>query len=61
MRLRRPKANPEAKKALENATEHLERIKARGPEVSRVATAIRTMRERNHFIEQLQPFVEGPK
>jgi len=48
------KAGHEASKAaLADAQENLVRVNMRTPEVQRVALALRTMRERNHFAEKL--------
>lgn len=45
--------------AIEGAELSLRRAKARGREVSQVVSAMRTMRERNHFIEQLDGIMGG--
>lgn len=58
---RKKNEGEDAKRALEDAHANLRRIKARSPEVSTVATNLRVLRERNHFVEQLQVIMEGPK
>lgn len=57
--LRRHKADPESKKALESATANLHKTRERGDEVREVSTALRVMRERNHFREQLEAIMGG--
>lgn len=59
--LRRRKTDHESVKALQDATENLRQTKARSPEVTEVARALRLMRERNHFAETLQVIMEGHK
>lgn len=58
----RKKREPEhSTEALAEATEQLRIVKARSPEVQAISTALRAMRERNHFAETLQVIIEGPK
>lgn len=61
MRFRRRKADHESVKALREAEDNLRKTKARSPEVREVASALRLMRERNHFAETLQVIMEGSK
>lgn len=49
--------NPEATKAFVDAHRNLREVKARTPEVQRVASAVRETLRRNHFAEQLQSIV----
>lgn len=48
-----------ATRARDEATESLHEIQAREPEVSEVSESLRTLRERNHFAEQIQAILEG--
>lgn len=60
MRLRRrSKGEGEAQKALNEAEEHLQRVKSRSDEVKRVADGLRTLRVQNHFREQLEAIMGG--
>lgn len=52
-------ASKESLKALAAAKKSLRKTKARSKEVSEVSTALRTLRERNHFIEKLGFIMEG--
>lgn len=56
-RRRRNESTEEAVKALEDAETHLTRIRTRGCEVSKVASALRDIRERNHFAEQMEEII----
>jgi len=47
----------EAEEALVEAQKNLDEVKRRGPEVTEVAQALRKMRERNHFAEQLEELI----
>lgn len=49
----------EAQKAIKDAAESLERVKARDPEVRAVSKVLRNIRENNHFAEQLQSIISG--
>lgn len=49
----------QAHEALVNATETLDAIKARSPEVRNTARALRVIRENNHFAEQLAIIMGG--
>jgi hypothetical protein len=40
--------------ALKNAQKNLREVKQRGKEVTEIAEALREIRERNHFAEQLE-------
>ncbi len=57
--LHRPgnKSGDEAKKALEEAQQKLQEVQERGPEVTALSSAIKDIRERNHFIEKLQELI----
>lgn len=60
MRFRRRKSDDtlaEANAALEDAEKNLQRVKRRGTEVHRVVGALREIRERNHFGEQLEQII----
>lgn len=55
MLFRRRKAGSEdAQKALEEAKKNLHEVQKRGKEVSAISNALREMRERNHFSEQME-------
>lgn len=47
----------QATEALQDAQQNLQRVKRRGSEVKRVSTAIRNLRERNHFVEQIEEII----
>ena len=49
----------EAYAALIDAKKSLRRTKSRAREVTEVSTALRLLRERNHFIEKLGIIMEG--
>lgn len=64
--LRRNRSTTEdAKKALDEARRNVKRVKQRSEEVSEVAGALKNIRERNHFADQLLelmvPYPEGKK
>lgn len=50
----------ESKKAVEEATRHVQEVKARGPEVQQLAEEMRDIRRRNHFAEQLMTMLNPP-
>ena len=50
-------AEEESQKALENAEIHHSRIKSRGQEVTQIAEALKELRQRNHFAEELEKIV----
>lgn len=52
-------ASQESLQALASAKKSLRKTKARSKEVSEVSTALKTLRERNHFIEKLGFIMEG--
>lgn len=58
-RRRRKTVDTESTKALAEAEESLERVRARTHEVIVVAHALRRMREHNHFAERFQKILEG--
>ena len=58
-RHRRHRADPEAERAVQEAHDVLQKTKARTPEVRAISTALRTMREKNGFAEQLEAIMEG--
>jgi hypothetical protein len=47
----------ESQKAVEDAEVHLNRIKSRSQEITRVAEALRELRQQNHFAEELEQIV----
>jgi hypothetical protein len=53
----RSKTSRESEKALKEATKSLEEAEERGQEVTAVAEALRAIRERNHFAEQLEAII----
>ena len=57
MLFRRRKANEEAQKALDEAREKLHEVRQRGKEVSAISNALREIRERNHFAEQMEEII----
>lgn len=57
MWFRRSDSAEEAKYALADAKRNLRKVQARGSEVTRVANALREIRERNHFAEQLEAII----
>jgi hypothetical protein len=57
MLFRRRKATEEAQKALDEAKKNLKQVQERGSEVSRISNALREMRERNHFSEQMEEII----
>lgn len=59
MRFRRVKEPSEATQALKEARENLKRTQARSPEVREVSRALRILREKNHFSEQLRTIMMG--
>lgn len=54
---RRKQATHDAQKALDEAREKLKEVKKRGKEVSAVSNALREIRERNHFAEQMEEII----
>ncbi len=50
---RKNKGLAESVRALEEATESLDRVKSREDEVHDIAESLKDIRERNHFAEQL--------
>lgn len=59
MSLLRRKPRHDSKKALEDAKQSLHIVKSRAPEVREVATALKEMRERNHFADKLIAIMGG--
>lgn len=57
---RRPKEK-DSKIALETAIKNLEETRARASDVTETAKALRKLRERNHFAEQLASIMGGSK
>lgn len=51
---RRRSGSDDAQKALEEATKNLHEVQKRGKEVSAISNALKEMRERNHFSEQME-------
>ena len=58
---RDPEQSRKSYQALEESVEMLHQTEMRTAEVSAVSEALRTLRERNHFAEQLQSIMGGPK
>lgn len=56
---RTKKQDDESHKALEVAERHMAQVEARDADVIRVATALRDVRTRNHFREQLEAIMGG--
>lgn len=54
---RRKQATEDAQKALDQAREKLKEVRERGQEVSAISNALREMRERNHFAEQMEEII----
>jgi hypothetical protein len=50
-----------SKEALAESIEKLQQTEMRTAAVSEVSTALRSLRERNHFAEQLESIMGGPK
>lgn len=57
MWFRRSDSAEEAKNALADAKTNLRKVQARSSEVTRVANALKEIRERNHFAEQLEAII----
>lgn len=57
--LRRHQSNhgADADKAIQDAQTNLKRVERRGSEVSKVSDALREIRERNHFAEQMEDII----
>lgn len=55
------KAFVDAEAAVQEATKNLHEVKSRKEEVHEVSEALRTIRERNHFAEQLEEILGGNK
>lgn len=49
----------DSQQAILNATQTLRRVQEREPEVRAMSKALKDIRERNHFAEQLQVIMEG--
>jgi hypothetical protein len=47
--------------ALNESIEKLQKTELRTAEVTEISTALRDLRERNHFAEQLQSIMGGPR
>lgn len=54
---RRKQATHDAQKALDEAREKLKEVRQRGQEVSAISSALREIRERNHFAEQMEEII----
>ena len=59
MFLRSSRKDPAAKKALDEAQQVHQRVKARDGEVHEVAESLKKVRQRNHFAERIQEIMEG--
>jgi hypothetical protein len=55
--LRRSKRSDESIQALKDAQRNLVKVQRRGNEVTKIAKALKDIRERNHFAEQLEEIV----
>lgn len=53
-RRRNKESAEKAQKALEDAKKNLREVQQRGTEVSAISNALREIRERNHFAEQME-------
>lgn len=53
----KPKVDPEAGVAIDDAKKSLERVKAQQSEVKAITGRLRSIRERNHFAEKLEPIM----
>lgn len=58
-RRRDKKAMKESQQAILDATKTLRDVKAREKEVHEISGALRSIRERNHFAEQLRTIMQG--
>lgn len=58
-RIRKPKTNPDAEKAIRDSEESLRKVQARTQEVHEVAEASRKFRRENHFAIDLQNVFGG--
>jgi hypothetical protein len=47
--------------AVKESLENLKKTELRSASVHEVSTALRTLRERNHFAEQLESIMGGPR
>lgn len=56
---RKPKGNVKSQQAVLDATQSLRKVRDREPEVHAVAKALKEIRERNHFAEQLNALLGG--
>jgi hypothetical protein len=56
---RKKNGSVRSQQAILDANKSLERVQARDPEVHAVSRALKTIRERNHFAEQLRTIMEG--
>lgn len=54
---RRSRVNPESEAALRESSKRLREARDRGKEVTDIADALRQIRERNHFAEQLEDII----
>jgi hypothetical protein len=58
-RRRDKRSNEESRKAILESTQKLREVRERDPEVHAVAQTLKSIRERNHFAEQLRIIMEG--
>lgn len=58
---RRDKTEDKSVEALKTSVEGLQKTELRTAEVTAVSQALRTLRERNHFAEQLESIMGGPR
>jgi hypothetical protein len=58
---RKKQLEVESQVALQESLQHLKLTEQRLAPAQEVSNALRTLRERNHFAEQLQSIMGGPK
>jgi hypothetical protein len=58
---RKRKKETESRVALATSIENLERTKDRATDVTEITEALKQLRERNHFAEQLQSIMRGTR
>lgn len=61
MWLSRRKREDKSAEAIQESIEHLEITEQRTAAVAEVSQALRALRERNHFAEQLESIMGGPR
>lgn len=61
MWIRKVKTQDQSRTALCESFKKLRETEKRDPEVAKAAEALRVLRERNHFAEQLESIMGGPR